>query len=210
MLDDEETGLLFQTYKMHLLHMDENAVSVDGREMNLMKVISESLRYISEKAIAKLGEQIGSVVKTKIRWVLTVPALWSEEHKNFMRKACVEAGIITEVMSANLLLCLEPEGASIQCREDAEDAIKQLLVKDKVVMVLDCGGGTVDITIHKLTCDYNEQFLCEELIPSNGGCEWGSKYVDNHFEKFLEEFFGEDLFDKYTVSYTHLTLPTKA
>ena len=100
-------------------------------------------------------------------------------------------------MSANLLLCLEPEGASIQCREDAEDAIKQLLVKDKVVMVLDCGGGTVDITIHKLTCDYNEQFLCEELIPSNGGCEWGSKYVDNHFEKFLEEFFGEDLFDKY-------------
>jgi len=30
MLDDEETALLFQTYKMHLLHMDEFAISLDG------------------------------------------------------------------------------------------------------------------------------------------------------------------------------------
>lgn len=56
-------------------------------------------------------------------------------------------------------------------------------------MVLDCGGGTVDITVHKLQCDYNEQFLCEELLPSSGGCEWGSKYVDVAFENFLQEFF---------------------
>ena len=26
-LDDEEAALLFQSYKMHLLHMDENAIS---------------------------------------------------------------------------------------------------------------------------------------------------------------------------------------
>ena len=41
---------------MHLLHMDANARSVDGRELNLMRVISESLRYISEKALEKLQE----------------------------------------------------------------------------------------------------------------------------------------------------------
>lgn len=76
--------------------MDANAVSLDGRELPLLKVISESLRYIADKAIAKLTEQVGKVVKTKIRWVLTVPALWSEEHKFFMRKAALEAGIIEE------------------------------------------------------------------------------------------------------------------
>ena len=63
---------------------------------------------------------MGKVITTKIRWVLTVPALWSEEHKQFMRKAAVEAGIVEHLSSPNLLLCLEPEGASIQCREDAE------------------------------------------------------------------------------------------
>ena len=89
-----------------------------------MKVISESLRYISEKALAKLAEQVGKVVKTKIRWVLTVPALWSEEHKFFMRRAAEDAGIIEDQNSSNLLLSLEPEGASIQCREDSEPQVK--------------------------------------------------------------------------------------
>ena len=44
------------------------------------------------------------------------------------------------------------------------------MTKGKVVMVLDCGGGTVDITVHKLTCEPDEKFLCEELLPSSGGC----------------------------------------
>ena len=45
-------------------------------------------------------------------------------------------------------------------------------------MVLDCGGGSVDITIHKLTCNQNEPFLSEEVLPWSGDCEWGSKHVD--------------------------------
>jgi hypothetical protein len=85
MLDDEETAMLFQTYKLHLLKMDQNATAVDGRQLSLMTVISQSLKFIADKAIEKLTEQAGKVVKTKIRWVLTVPALWSEEHKHFMR-----------------------------------------------------------------------------------------------------------------------------
>jgi hypothetical protein len=68
-----------------------------------------------------LLEQVGKIVSTKIRWVLTVPALWREEHKHFMRKAAIEAGIVEDL---NILLCLEPEGASIQCREDSEDSLK--------------------------------------------------------------------------------------
>ena len=114
-----------------------------------------------------------------------------------MRRAAVEAGIIEDLNASNLLLCLEPEGASIQCREDSEESLKNQMTKGNVVMVLDCGGGTVDITIHKLTCNPDERFLCEELLPSSGGCEWGSKYVDWHFENFIADFFGEELFQHY-------------
>lgn len=71
------------------------------------------------------------------------------------------------------------------------------MVKDSVVMVLDCGGGTVDITVHKLKCNPDEQFVCDELLPSSGGCEWGSKFVDHHFELFLSIFFGPELIDCY-------------
>ncbi|CAD8162704.1 unnamed protein product [Paramecium octaurelia] len=196
-LDDGDSAYLFQNYKMHLYHMHNNARSLDNRELPLMLLIKETLKYISNKAISKLKEQVGKVISTKIRWVLTVPALWSEEHKQFMRKAAVEAGIVENLNSPNLLLCLEPEGASIQCREDAEQTLKEQMAKSSVVMVLDCGGGTVDITVHKLLCEPNEKFLCNELIPSSGGCEWGSKYVDLYFEEFLKEFLGEKLFRCY-------------
>jgi molecular chaperone DnaK (HSP70) len=183
---------------MALFHMQTNVKSIDNREMPLMTVIAESLRFIANKALSKLEEQIGKGVQmSKIRWVLTVPALWSEEHKLFMRKAAVEANIIDHSNSPNLLLCLEPEGASIQCREDAEDTLKEKMIKDTVVLVLDCGGGTVDITVHKLKSDPEENFLCEEILPSSGGCEWGSKYVDIYFEEFLCEFFGDELYNIY-------------
>ena len=71
------------------------------------------------------------------------------------------------------------------------------MIKDSTVMVLDCGGGTVDITIHKLKCNPDERFVCEELLPSSGGCEWGSKFVDFHFEHFLEELFGQEFYETY-------------
>jgi molecular chaperone DnaK (HSP70) len=70
-------------------------------------------------------------------------------------------------------------------------------VKGTTVLLLDCGGGTVDITVHKLSCEIDERFLCEELLPSSGGCEWGSKYVDKGFEEYLAAFFGEEMYSVY-------------
>ena len=133
--------------------MNVEATAVDGRSLPLMEVIKYTLKYISEQALQKLQEQVGKVVPAKIRWLLTVPALWSEEHKMFMRKAAVAANIIDSTNTQNLLLCLEPEGASIQCREDADKTVREQMVKNSIVMVLDCGGGTVDITVHKLLCE---------------------------------------------------------
>lgn len=182
---------------MALFRNEENCKSLDGRKLPLMKVISNSLKFISEKAMEKLKEQIGNVKKERIRWVLTVPALWSEEHKLFMKNAAIQAGIIAHQNSDLLLLCLEPEGASIQCREDAEDSLRNQMKKGTVVLVLDCGGGTVDITVHKMNSEPNETFLSEEVLPSSGGCEWGSKYVDLYFEEFLKNFFGDELYDIY-------------
>ena len=81
---------------MALFRGEKNAISADGRPMPLMKVISESLKFIANKALEKLKEQIDEIVKKeKIRWVLTIPALWSEENKMFMQNAAVEAGIVS-------------------------------------------------------------------------------------------------------------------
>ena len=57
--------------------------------------------------------------------------------------------------------------------------------------------GTAAKTVHKLKCEPDEQFVCDELLPSSGGCEWGSKFVDHHFELFLADFFGPELTECY-------------
>jgi hypothetical protein len=36
--------------------MDKNAISIDGRELSLMTVISQSLKFIADKALEKLSE----------------------------------------------------------------------------------------------------------------------------------------------------------
>ncbi|XP_052229233.1 heat shock 70 kDa protein 12A-like [Dreissena polymorpha] len=60
-----------------------------------------------------LNKQIqNGVDKNDIHWVLTVPAIWNEHAKQFIRTAAREAGI----KMGQLSLALEPEAASIYCR----------------------------------------------------------------------------------------------
>ena len=54
-------------------------------------------------------------------------------------------------------------------------------------LVADCGGGTVDLTVHELE---NEGKL-KELYKATGGA-WGSMGVDYQFELLLLSIFGEE------------------
>ena len=58
-------------------------------------------------------------------------------------------------------------------------------------MVLDCGGGTVDITMHR--CLSNSPLRMAELAPPDGG-DWGSTYVDAEFSTFLAQLLGASHF----------------
>ena len=54
-------------------------------------------------------------------------------------------------------------------------------------MVVDAGGGTVDITAHH---NRSEGGLVELHSPSGGA--WGSFYINMRFEELLLELFGAD------------------
>jgi|AntAceMinimDraft_12_1070368.scaffolds.fasta_scaffold53589_1 hypothetical protein len=118
-----------------------------------------------------------------------------------MRTCAVEAGLISQRDSQSLVLALEPEAACLS----TEKAGNFLAAGDKF-MVLDCGGGTVDITMHR----YGSTFCClcfstwfrlsfsvfrvrskapfrlEEIAVADGGA-WGSTYIDKNFELFIEQ-----------------------
>ena len=53
-------------------------------------------------------------------------------------------------------------------------------------LVADCGGGTVDLTVHEL----DEGGKLKELYKATGGA-WGSMGIDCQFETLLADIFGE-------------------
>ena len=53
-------------------------------------------------------------------------------------------------------------------------------------MIVDSGGGTIDITCHQVL---GKDEGLREIAPPSGG-DWGSTYVNENFEKFLRDVFG--------------------
>ncbi|KAB7507453.1 Heat shock protein 12A [Armadillidium nasatum] len=224
------------------LTRDTLLTAKNGKQVPALKIFYLALRYFRDHAIKELSEQTGIEVEDEdIRWVITVPAIWSHPAKQFMRTAAYQAGMGSPSRQDKLLIALEPEAAAIYCRrlkqnqllqdKSPENKLKQLssvsssgsvrsmkgkqdeqipeLDRDELVsrslkknekvgdwlkkgttyMVVDCGGGTVDITVHQMT-DRRSGHL-KELHKATGG-SYGSIGVDREFEELLGAVFGSD------------------
>ncbi|WAR14116.1 HS12B-like protein, partial [Mya arenaria] len=94
-----------------------------------------------------------------------------------------------------LSLAYEPEAAAIYCkhmrlaklREPGKDATIQAFPTGLKFLVLDLGGGTVDISAHQVQDDGSLKALRE---PSGG--KWGGTLVDDGFLEIFEGLFGAD------------------
>lgn len=62
---------------------------VHGREFQLQQAVSETLRYMKERLVADIKIKSGIELSSQedILYVLTVPAIWSDAAKGFMRSA---------------------------------------------------------------------------------------------------------------------------
>lgn len=159
----------------------------EGRTCQAIIVFSESIRFLKKAALDELNDR-NPVQEEDIQWVLTVPAIWNEPAKQFMRDAAVKAGIPAN----QLMLALEPEAAAIYCGTLKHGTLKDINKEEFLsvgsrYMILDMGGGTVDIAVHEIS----EDGTLTEIIPSSGG-DWGGTNVDQAFNKFINEKIGED------------------
>lgn len=62
-------------------------------------------------------------------------------------------------------------------------------------MVLDIGGGTVDITAHKV----NDEGTIQVILPPCGN-DWGGKKINEEFKFFLGDLIGDPTFGKYILT----------
>ena len=77
----------------------------------------------------------------------------------------------------DVVIVLEPEAATLCVRSQQGAQVKS----GNVVLVLDCGGGTVDLVTH----DVLENDTVKELATGSGNC-CGGGYVDAGFFTMME------------------------
>ena len=79
-------------YNLQLQKVKKNfeLESDNGKTMPAMKVFSESIRYLREQLLKECKRQSTGVDDSDIRWVITVPAIWTDTAKKFMREAAEE------------------------------------------------------------------------------------------------------------------------
>ncbi|KAL3878543.1 hypothetical protein ACJMK2_030883 [Sinanodonta woodiana] len=194
--DDEADGwYYFRRFKMTLydkmsLNRNFKLESDDGKTLSAMLVFSSCLKYLVDHLFKTCQDRISGIERTDIRWVLTVPAIWNDAAKQFMREAAEKA----DIPGDQLLIALEPEAASIFCQHlplkmisGTDGGFKPFQLGSKY-LVLDAGGGTIDITVHEVMDDRE----LRELHRACGG-DWGGTKVDKAFADLLIDIVGNDV-----------------
>ncbi|KAK3599539.1 hypothetical protein CHS0354_006674 [Potamilus streckersoni] len=109
----------FRRFKMSLfkdmnLTRETTIKDESGKRLPAMKVVCLVIRYLKADLLNQYASRIGGErsFQNMIQWVLTVPAIWNDKARRFMREAAIQAGISND----QLLIALEPEAASIYCR----------------------------------------------------------------------------------------------
>ncbi|GAQ79452.1 Molecular chaperones HSP70 [Klebsormidium nitens] len=156
------------------------------------KVVADYLACVAEAGLTLLRKNFGDFIQPEhVQWCLTVPAIWTNAAKVVMQKCAEQAGLLKTKTNPKgspfpLIIVLEPEAASLYCQRNLE---KELSLQDnEPYMVVDAGGGTVDLVVH----EKRGEGLGELEMGSGGTC--GGSYVDDNFFKFMAAkypFFGK-------------------
>jgi len=183
-----ETGHYFKGIKMLLYENKETIkASNSGKELPLKLVIQKVLEEIKNIAIKEISKNRPYLEKEteKIKWVVTVPAIWNEHQKSIMMESCVAAGLVNDNTDKSLFFALEPEAASLYCSINKE-IDRKYFNKGEYYIVCDLGGGTGDIVAHLVGSNNH----LNEISPSCGG-NFGSNEIDkNIFNDIILKLFG--------------------
>lgn len=158
---------------------ESDCVAVE--EMDAQAVLQHVFQFFA-KTLQKHLER-HEIQSSEVKWVLSVPAIWADAAKQIMLTAAVDAQLARS--PCDIVLSIEPEAAALYCLQQRQELNVDHLQMGSTFIVLDCGGGTVDTTVHRLI----RENKLKEVLSRSGGA-WGSKFIDEGFLKVLDLAFG--------------------
>ena len=73
--------------------------AANGKKMLGLVVFSHALRFFKDHCLQELSDQSSTrIVNDDIRWVITVPAIWRQPAKQFMRQAAYDVCLCEDLL----------------------------------------------------------------------------------------------------------------
>ncbi|WAQ99923.1 HS12A-like protein [Mya arenaria] len=144
--DNHREWYLFKEFKMTLFQtkeLKENTPVKDFQERKQMPAIdifSNAIRFIKDKLLEDLKKKGSGIRDRDIHWVLTVPAIWNDAAKQFMRNAATKV-TLTDFQAGGT--------ADMTCQQVVDGGLKEL----KRPNGGNLGGTNVDKSFIKLLVD---------------------------------------------------------
>ncbi|CAI7577109.1 unnamed protein product [Penicillium viridicatum] len=184
-------------------------------------LVADYLRFQWKHALEVIEKSRGDQFLPSLRShiVITVPAIWKGYARQSMQEAAEKAGIMAprDIGKTRLSFVLEPEAAAMATLTDPEH---QSLVKPgKAWLILDAGGGTVDLISYKITS--TDPITMDEAVEGTGAL-CGGVLIDECFQQLCKNRLGrrwshlspngikEIMGDKWEKNYKREFVPKKS
>ncbi|KAL7275475.1 hypothetical protein RUND412_001582 [Rhizina undulata] len=150
-------------------------------------VVRDYLQLLYDHTITCLTRALGQtfIENTKIEFILTCPAVWSDRSKNATLQAAERTGM---GKGKRIRLISEPEAAALYTLKTIQP--KNLQVGDNFV-VCDAGGGTVDLISYEVL-QVSPLQVKESVTGTGELC--GSAFLNRRFEDFVQQRLGPELY----------------
>jgi len=162
-LDSREIGILGNTVRGPKKLISQEIVNIEGRSMSPVQVIGDYIKYLVQHAKDKDVDGIADLNRA----VVTIPVALDGRGRKTLRTALLEAGVYVEAFVHEPLAALY---GHFRGQDDFQQALSA--VDGKFVLVFDWGGGTLDLTLCKVTNGVLVQVL------SRGNNMVGGDYMD--------------------------------
>jgi len=202
--NDQKYYYYFHLFKMQLyetkkLSRTSQLRDATGKHMNALEVFSVVFEELKKKILKQINMSKSSsfsVTSDLVGWMITIPAIWSDEARQFMREAATNAGLTKN------RLVLEPEAAALYAVNRqlclGNNFIMEKLGPGSKYIVADLGGGTIDMCVHEILDDGH----LRELYRATGGHAGGST-VNEKFLQFLKTLLGSKALEIFQRDYSH-------
>ncbi|KAF8814878.1 hypothetical protein BYT27DRAFT_7081226 [Phlegmacium glaucopus] len=163
-----------------------------------VEILADFLRYMYrcgrtyiEESHAN-GADLWASVESEIQFILTHPNGWEGVQQTQMREAAVKAGLIPDTTAGRARVAFVTEGEASLHFAIKHGLPAQATKTDDGVVIVDAGGGTVDVSAYSRTSNTARQSFEEIAQPQ---CHFhGSVFVSILCRLFLEGYLAESDF----------------